>query len=506
MQAMIVERAAVAEEREAHDNFLSRPQAPEAPDAHLRHVHLPGAVDHDRQTGFLRIWAAVSTPVLILGIGVLLTRPSPVLLSGFTMFLVAFAAVEAVARRRVRLFVTVACVALVWVFVVAGLFFALLRNWQLVLAVLLSLTALVLLVVNLREFRRRPVQRAATSPPVRTRRTGRRTIQSSRGDDDRGRPMRNTPIPGPDGAASGHERGLPRALIVLLGSASAVVVAAGIQATAWLVGPVFLALVIVITVHPVHDRLRRIGLPSWAATTMLVLVVYAVLVVLAGVVVVSVARLATILPLYAANANALLASVTSALAEFGVGIGEVRALAATVNYGKVLGLVSGLLLGVTSLLGNLVFLLSLLLFLSIEASGAGMRLERIAGLPCSSSGFDRMRCVSSWARDRLGECGCRPAPGPRRDHQPAHRGRPRPDHTHPHRQRRPAGAVHARHPPRDASDRPATPRSDRVNDPKMIEFAAFPRSSAFIFSSRFSRSSSRRRARSVIDNGGSSPA
>ena len=156
------------------------------------------------------------------------------------------------------------------------------------------------------------------------------------------------------------------------------VLAAGIQATAWLVGPVFLALVIVITVHPVHDWLRRMGLPSWAATTVLVLVVYGVLVVLAGVVVVAVARLATILPLYAANANALLASVTSALADFGVGIGQVRALAATVDYGKVLGLVSGLLLGVTSLLGNLVFLLSLLLFLSIEASGVGMRLELIA--------------------------------------------------------------------------------------------------------------------------------
>ena len=193
-----------------------------------------------------------------------------------------------------------------------------------------------------------------------------------------GGPMRDTPIAGPNGAASGYERGLPRALIVLLGAASAVVLAAGIQATAWLVGPVFLALVIVITVHPVHDWLRRMGLPSWAATTVLVLVVYGVLVVLAGVVVVSVARLATILPLYAANANALLASVTSALADFGVGIGQVRALAATVDYGKVLGLVSGLLLGVTSLLGNLVFLLSLLLFLSIEASGVGMRLELIA--------------------------------------------------------------------------------------------------------------------------------
>jgi hypothetical protein len=156
IQAMIVERAAVAEEREAHESFLSRAQAPEGPDAHLRHVHLPGAVDHDRQTGFLRIWAAVSTPVLILGIGVLLTRPSPVMLSSFSVFLAAFAAVEAVARRRVRLFLTVAGVVLVWVFVVAGLFFALLRNWQPVLAVLLSLTALVLLVVNLREFRGRP--------------------------------------------------------------------------------------------------------------------------------------------------------------------------------------------------------------------------------------------------------------------------------------------------------------------------------------------------------------
>ena len=61
------------------------------------------------------------------------------------------------------------------------------------------------------------------------------------------------------------------------------------------------------------------GLPAWAATTLLVLAVYGVLVVLAGVVVVSVARLATLLPSYAAEVNALLASVTAELARFGVG-------------------------------------------------------------------------------------------------------------------------------------------------------------------------------------------
>jgi lysylphosphatidylglycerol synthetase-like protein (DUF2156 family) len=40
-----------------------------------------------------------------------------------------------------------------WVFAVAGLVFSLLRNWQPVLAVLLTLTALVLLVVNMGELR-----------------------------------------------------------------------------------------------------------------------------------------------------------------------------------------------------------------------------------------------------------------------------------------------------------------------------------------------------------------
>jgi AI-2 transport protein TqsA len=175
-----------------------------------------------------------------------------------------------------------------------------------------------------------------------------------------------------------REPGLPRALTVLLAMAAAVVVCAGIQASAWLVGPVFLALVIVITVHPVHARLQRIGLPSWAATTVLVLVVYGVLLVLAGVVVVAIARLATVLPSYAGEANALVAAAAATLARFGVGVDQIRALAATVNYGRVIGLVSGLLLGLTSLLGNLVFLLSLLLFLSIEASGAAARLGLIA--------------------------------------------------------------------------------------------------------------------------------
>lgn len=182
-------------------------------------------------------------------------------------------------------------------------------------------------------------------------------------------------IPAGVGVAAG---GLPRGLIVLLGGASAVIVAAGLQALAWLVGPVFLALVIVIVVHPVQGRLRRLGLPSWATVLTLIVLVYGLLLVLTGIIVVSVARLATILPSYAAQATALISSLTTLLAGFGVGPTELAEIAESLNLGRIVNLIAALLLGLSGLVGNFVFVLSLLLFLSIEASGAGTRLARIA--------------------------------------------------------------------------------------------------------------------------------
>src|SRR5688500_15669113 len=49
---------------------------------------------------------------------------------------------------------------------------------------------------------------------------------------------------------------LPRGLIVLLGLSAGVIAAAGIQVMAWLVGPMFLALTIVICVSPLQAWLR----------------------------------------------------------------------------------------------------------------------------------------------------------------------------------------------------------------------------------------------------------
>lgn len=171
---------------------------------------------------------------------------------------------------------------------------------------------------------------------------------------------------------------LPRATSVLLTLAAAVVIAAGTAAASWLIGPVFLALILVIMVHPLHGRLLRAGAPRGLAVALLVVAIYLVLLVLSAVIVYSLARLATVLPGYAAEFGAVVNSGLALLGRFGIGVEQLRALAAGIDAGRLVGLATGLLAGLTGLAGNLVFLLSLLLFLGIEASGAGPRMQAVA--------------------------------------------------------------------------------------------------------------------------------
>ncbi|AIJ23370.1 AI-2E family transporter [Amycolatopsis methanolica] len=180
-----------------------------------------------------------------------------------------------------------------------------------------------------------------------------------------------------DGLAPSRDL-LPRALVVLLGAAAVVVVVAGVRAAAWLVGPVFTALVIVIAVSPVQDRLRRRGWPAWLTTAVLVVLVYGVLALLTLGIVVSLGRLAGLVPQYTEQAAQVVGDASAGLSRIGIGPDQLRAAAETLDLGKLSGLLSALLADVAGLVSNLVFLLALLLFLSVEAGGAGQRIAAIA--------------------------------------------------------------------------------------------------------------------------------
>jgi hypothetical protein len=147
------ERARLADEVAAHREYLAHPPA-EAPDAHLRSTVTAAARKEVRRPRFLKLWAAVSTPLLVATIVVLLTAPPLAFLSSVALFVGLFLGVEAAARGRllsflVGLVLTVATVAAVVVLVLG-----LLRSWQVVLAGLLTLVAVGLFAVNVRELRR----------------------------------------------------------------------------------------------------------------------------------------------------------------------------------------------------------------------------------------------------------------------------------------------------------------------------------------------------------------
>ena len=66
-------------------------------------------------------------------------------------------------------------------------------------------------------------------------------------------------------ARNAYTRARPFALTMLVGAAALTIALAGARAIADIVGPVFLALVLTISLHPIRIWLERHRLPGWAA-------------------------------------------------------------------------------------------------------------------------------------------------------------------------------------------------------------------------------------------------
>jgi AI-2 transport protein TqsA len=182
----------------------------------------------------------------------------------------------------------------------------------------------------------------------------------------------------PPGVPASGGVALPRALVILGGAAAVVIVVAGVQAIAWLIGPAFMALIIVIAVTPVQSWLLRKGWPGWASTLVIVILIYAIMTALALSIIISIARLATELPKYVGQADNLLSQATAKLAALGVGPAQIQEARSSLNIGNLAGLIGALLGSVAGLASSFVFLLVLMLFLSVETTGVGDRVASIA--------------------------------------------------------------------------------------------------------------------------------
>jgi AI-2 transport protein TqsA len=161
---------------------------------------------------------------------------------------------------------------------------------------------------------------------------------------------------------------LPRGVLLLLGAAASVVVLAGVRAVNDLVAPAFLALVLTLLVHPVRTWLQAHRWPSWAATVVCIVAVYAIVVGLAVALVIATARFATLLPEYKDKLNDLVDNVGQQLQQFGVGNAQVQNALSSFDFSSLSGVIGDVLGSLVGVASNIVFILLLVLFMCFDAS------------------------------------------------------------------------------------------------------------------------------------------
>ncbi len=174
------------------------------------------------------------------------------------------------------------------------------------------------------------------------------------------------------------DEAIPRGLRLLLGAAAAVVVLAGVRAIDFIVAPVFLALVLTVLVHPVSQWLRGKGLPGWASTTAMLVLVYVLILGLTVSLVVSIGRFAAILPQYQDTWTELLANGARTLDRLGVDADQLRAFRDDLDLSKIGDVVLGLVGGLVDILTNVVFICAAALMMTFDAGKFPANLAAVA--------------------------------------------------------------------------------------------------------------------------------
>ena len=174
--------------------------------------------------------------------------------------------------------------------------------------------------------------------------------------------------------------GLPRGLSVLIGLAAVVIVIGGLRAAQDLLGPAFLALTLTILAHPLRTWLNR-HVPSWAASLVCVVAAYLLIVGMAFALVLATARFAALLPTYADDFSSSVDDFVDWLTGVGIDQAQIDRIAASFDLSKFAAFLESLLNGALGVAGNLAFILTLVLFMTMDGGTFPNQLSNAAAAP-----------------------------------------------------------------------------------------------------------------------------
>ena len=169
----------------------------------------------------------------------------------------------------------------------------------------------------------------------------------------------------------------PRGLIILLGMAAALIVALGMREFSNILGPVFLALVLSIAVHPVRRLAARYHLPAWLGMILSLVAVYLIVFGLFAILVVAGIQFASLLQSYGPQFQAFLQDASQALQSVGVSEEKLQEFVNDLSPSRLVGVASSLLGGLAGVLSDIFFLIVLLFFTVVDAGDFASKLKRV---------------------------------------------------------------------------------------------------------------------------------
>jgi AI-2 transport protein TqsA len=171
----------------------------------------------------------------------------------------------------------------------------------------------------------------------------------------------------------------PRPYVVLVTVAAFVIVIAGVRALADIVGPVFLAIVIVVTIHPLRRLLARLHLRDWLSSVVVLVVAYLIIAALALAMVIAIGRLGALLPQYDADLNAHAADVGDWLQDRGVGGPQADAAVGALDPTRLASAATSIFTSVLGVVSSLALLVTVLFFIALDTPRTTQTLQGIAG-------------------------------------------------------------------------------------------------------------------------------
>jgi AI-2 transport protein TqsA len=184
-----------------------------------------------------------------------------------------------------------------------------------------------------------------------------------------------------------------RLVSLLVGGAAIFVILFGIRASAYILNPILLAMVITITVLPIPSRLTKRGMPGWLALVVSILMVVLLLALVMATVFFSVTKLTTTLPTYMASASQQASSDLS----------TTESSATTVQIDQVVTAIGPIAQGLLASVGGLLvtFGLSLVIFFFMISAALAMPTPSRMGLDPNNQVFGRIATLTDDVRKYL---------------------------------------------------------------------------------------------------------